>query len=141
MDGEKITFNSGQLAEFIGNDSYDYFYNHSEGDTCCGAGEVCDFTEGMRFDAVFLPLLYSVAVVLGLLGNGLVFWILAQKKRSWTVTDTFILHLGVADSMLLFTLPFWAAEATQTEGWSFGTPLCKITGAVFQVRPVETINH
>ncbi|XP_062321624.1 C-X-C chemokine receptor type 3.1 [Osmerus eperlanus] len=132
MDGEKIVMDSEDFEKFFENYTYDLF-NDSEGDTCCGVGEVCDFTKGMRFDAVFLPLLYSVAVVLGLLGNGLVFWILAQKKRSWTVTDTFILHLGIADSMLLFTLPFWAAQATQTEGWTFGTPLCKITGAIFQI--------
>ena len=69
MDGGKIVINS-EFEKFFENDTYD-FYNDSEGDTCCGAGEVCDLTEGMRFDAVFLPLLYSVAVVLGLLGNGL----------------------------------------------------------------------
>uniref|UniRef100_A0A667ZRN3 C-X-C chemokine receptor type 3 n=1 Tax=Myripristis murdjan TaxID=586833 RepID=A0A667ZRN3_9TELE len=102
---------------------------------CChnGLGDVCDHDDSMRFEAVFIPVLYSVALVVGLLGNGLVLGVLAQRKRVWSVTDNFILHLAVADSLLLLTLPFWAVEAAQEEGWSFGTPLCKITGAMFTI--------
>ncbi|KAM3872843.1 C-X-C chemokine receptor type 3.1 [Diretmus argenteus] len=85
----------------------------------------------MQFEAVFIPVLYSLALVVGLLGNGLLLGVLAQRRRTWSVTDTFILHLGVADSLLLVTLPLWAAQATH--GWSFGTPLCKITGAMFTI--------
>ncbi|KAM6967850.1 C-X-C chemokine receptor type 3.1 [Aplochiton taeniatus] len=85
----------------------------------------------MHFEAVFIPVLYSLALVLGLLGNGLVLGVLAKRRRSWSVTDTFILHLAVADSLLLITLPFWAVQAAK--GWSFGTPLCKISGALFTI--------
>ncbi|XP_035612575.2 C-X-C chemokine receptor type 3-like isoform X2 [Oncorhynchus keta] len=54
-----------------------------------------------------------------------------MRRRGWSVTDTFILHLCVADILLLLTLPLWAAQAA--EEWSFGTPLCKITGAIFTI--------
>ncbi|XP_041962148.1 C-X-C chemokine receptor type 3-like [Alosa sapidissima] len=100
-------------------------------ETCC-AGNVCDQDRSMEFAAVFIPVLYSVALVLGLLGNGLVLAVLWKKKRTWSVTDTFILHLALADVLLLFTLPFWAVEASR--GWIFGTTLCKITGAVFKMK-------
>ncbi|KAJ8005236.1 hypothetical protein DPEC_G00144540 [Dallia pectoralis] len=70
-------------------------------------------------------------MVLGLLGNGLVLVVLVKKKQSWSVTDRFILHLAVADTLLLLTLPFWAVQAAV--GWSFGTPHCKITGAIFTI--------
>ncbi|XP_062395002.1 C-X-C chemokine receptor type 3-like [Sardina pilchardus] len=111
-----------------------YDYNSSDydyySDSCC-AGKVCDQDRSMEFAAVFIPVLYSVALVLGLLGNGLVLAVLWKKKRTWSVTDTFILHLALADVLLLFTLPFWAVEVSK--GWIFGTALCKITGALFKI--------
>ncbi|XP_076847280.1 C-X-C chemokine receptor type 3-like [Brachyhypopomus gauderio] len=93
--------------------------------------EDCHISNLSRFWAIFIPILYSLAVVVGFLGNGLVLGVLWQKRRSWSVTDTFILHLTVADTLLLLTMPLWAVEAV--EGWTFGTPLCKITGALFTI--------
>lgn len=82
---------------------------------------------------VLIPLLYSLELVIGLLGNGLLLAVLAQKIRSWTITDTFVLHQCVADVLLLLTLPLWAAQAAQQRGWCFGDFLCKISGAVFNI--------
>ncbi|XP_026172470.1 C-X-C chemokine receptor type 3.1 isoform X2 [Mastacembelus armatus] len=114
-------------------ESYDSLYNDSYNDTCCEGGDVCDLTESMTFEAVFIPVLYSVAFVVGILGNGVLLGVLVQSRKTWSVTDTFILHLGIADVLLLMTLPIWAAQAAQAEGWTFGTPLCKITGMVFTI--------
>lgn len=113
------------------------FNESSYTDPCCEEGDVCDLEEGMEFGATFIPVLYSVAFVVGILGNGVLLGVLARSRRNWSVTDTFILHLTLADVLLLVTLPFWAAQAAQDHGWSFGTPLCKITGAVFMVRGVQ----
>ncbi|KAL2084231.1 hypothetical protein ACEWY4_019749 [Coilia grayii] len=85
----------------------------------------------MEFEAVFIPVLYTVAVVVGFLGNGLVLAVLWQKRRTWSVTDTFILHLAVSDVLLLLTLPFWAVQAAKS--WTFGTGLCKMAGSIFQI--------
>ncbi|XP_062255997.1 C-X-C chemokine receptor type 3.1 [Platichthys flesus] len=114
-------------------DGLDFSYNDSfNGNiSCCDGGNVCDLNEGRDFEAVFIPVLYSLAFVVGILGNGVLLGVLVQSRRTWSVTDTFILHLGVADVLLLVTLPFWSVEAAQPAGWTFGTPLCKITGAVF----------
>ncbi|XP_044064737.1 C-X-C chemokine receptor type 3-like isoform X2 [Siniperca chuatsi] len=106
-------------------------YNSSYEDYCCDGGDVCDLKDNMHFEAVFIPVLYSVVFVVGVLGNGVLLGVLIQSRRTWSVTDTFILHLGVADVILLVTLPFWAAQAVY--GWTFGTPLCKITGSVFTI--------
>ncbi|XP_034466589.1 C-X-C chemokine receptor type 3.1 isoform X2 [Hippoglossus hippoglossus] len=114
-------------------DGLEYLYNDSidNNGSCCEGGDVCDLSEGRNFEAVFIPVLYSVAFVVGILGNGVLLGVLVQSRKTWSVTDTFILHLGVADILLLVTLPLWAVEAAQPAGWTFGTPLCKITGAVF----------
>ncbi|KAI1886269.1 hypothetical protein AGOR_G00212250 [Albula goreensis] len=117
------------LDSFNFSDYGNYNYTN-EGNTCC-LGVVCTQQESMAFESVFLPVLYSLAMVVGLLGNGLVLGVLFQLRRTWSVTDTFILHLAVADTLLLLTLPFWALEAIQ--GWTFGSGLCKLTGAIFRI--------
>ncbi|KAG7469266.1 hypothetical protein MATL_G00127030 [Megalops atlanticus] len=109
---------------FVHNTTYDYENYETTEDECTASNH-------LRFEAVLIPILYSLALVLGLLGNGLVLAVLCRLQRSWSVTDTFILHLTLADTVLLLTLPFWAVEAAQ--GWSFGGPSCKLMGAIFQI--------
>lgn len=117
---------------------FDVFSNYSDNDTagedCCAVGDVCDLASGREFEATTIVVLYLLAFVVGVLGNGLLLLVLVQNRRTWSVTDTFILHLAVADVLMLVTLPTWAAQAVRAEGWIFGTALCKITGAVFMVR-------
>ncbi|XP_029359939.1 C-X-C chemokine receptor type 3.1 [Echeneis naucrates] len=112
------------------------FSNETDGwddDDCCQVGDICNLDDGMKFEAVFIPVLYSIAFFVGILGNGLLLGVLAQSRRNWGVTDLFILHLGVTDILLLLTLPLWTVQAAQGEGWTFGTPLCMMTGAVFTI--------
>ncbi|XP_029959146.1 C-X-C chemokine receptor type 3.3 [Salarias fasciatus] len=76
---------------------------------------------------VWIPVVYSLVLVVGLLGNILLLAVLAQRRRSWRVSDTLILHLGIADVLLLVSLPLRAAQVAQSG-------LCtKICGAVFNV--------
>ncbi len=122
----KITFGGKDFDFYDYNDSYSDDYNES----CCG-GHVCDQESSMYFDSIFIPVLYSLALVVGLVGNGLVVVVLWKKRMGLNVTDIFILHLSVADILLLLTLPFWAVEAANE--WIFGTVFCKLTGALFKV--------
>ncbi|KAL6489500.1 hypothetical protein MHYP_G00032410 [Metynnis hypsauchen] len=81
------------------------------------------------FMAVFIPVLYTLVVALGLLGHGLVLLVLFQKKR--TVMDIFVLHLSMSDVLLLLTMPLWAVEAANE--WIFSTGPCKLSGALFKI--------
>lgn len=121
------------IYDMYGNLSGNLSYEYGPDESCCDDGEICDLTERAEFGAVFIPVLYSVVFVVGILGNGLLLGVLLQSRKAWSVTDTFILHLGVADVLLLLTLPLWAAQASHADGWTFGTPVCMITGAVFTV--------
>ncbi|XP_018587698.2 C-X-C chemokine receptor type 3-like [Scleropages formosus] len=103
---------------FLENSSYDY-------------GDYTNYEEDLHILSVFIPVLYSLALIVGLLGNGLLLVVLYKLLCPWSVTHTFILHLLVANTLLLLTLPFWAAEAAQ--GWSFGSPLCMLMGAIFKI--------
>ncbi|XP_051576781.1 C-X-C chemokine receptor type 3-like isoform X2 [Myxocyprinus asiaticus] len=124
----KVTLSSEELTDVFSGlgDNFNYSYYD---ETCCGV--VCSQDTSMQFDAIFIPVLYSVALVVGLVGNGLVLVVLWKKRMNWNVTDIFILHLSIADSLLLLTLPFWAVEAAKE--WSFGTGLCKLTGSLFKI--------
>ncbi|XP_036435761.1 C-X-C chemokine receptor type 3-like [Colossoma macropomum] len=125
--GGKFTLYSSDFS-FL-EENYTYNESYEYGESCCGT--VCGQEASMAFEAIFIPILYSLAVVIGLLGNGLVLVVLWQKKRTWSVTDTFVFHLSVADILLLLTMPLRAVEAANE--WIFGKELCKLTGALFEV--------
>ncbi|XP_054903901.1 uncharacterized protein LOC129371361 [Poeciliopsis prolifica] len=82
--------------------------------------------------AVWIPILFSILVIVGLLGNGLLLAVLAQKRRPWRISDSFILQLGVVDILLLLTLPVHAAQATQSCGWCSQIVLM-VCGAFFKI--------
>lgn len=133
MDG-MFTMDADDLDAIF--ELYNIDYNDSNStdfDGLLPGEDICDLNEGTKFEAVFIPLLYSVVFFVGVLGNGVLLGVLARSRKKWSVTDTFILHLGVADVLLLVTLPFTIAQAAHVNGWTFGTPFCKITGAVFTV--------
>ncbi|XP_026040420.1 C-X-C chemokine receptor type 3-like isoform X2 [Astatotilapia calliptera] len=127
MEDGKITVTGEDL------DWSDLFENVSYWNSSYEGGDIYDLTKVVNFEAVFIPVLYSVVFVVGLLGNGVLLGILARSRKTWSVTDIFILHLGVADILMLVTLPIWAVQYAQSDGWTFGTPLCKIIGSVFTI--------
>lgn len=83
--------------------------------------------------ATWIPIVYSLITIVGLLGNGLTLLVLARKWRAWRTSDTFVLNLCIADVLLLLTLPLWAAQAARSCGWCFGIPLCRMATAVFNI--------
>ncbi|XP_072123284.1 C-X-C chemokine receptor type 3-like [Mobula birostris] len=90
----------------------------------------CSMAVAQHFLRIFAPVLYSLVLLLGVAGNGIVVAVIGRcRGPRRTATDTFLLQLAVADLLLALTLPFWAAEALA--GWRFGTVLCKLVGAVF----------
>ncbi|TRZ01163.1 hypothetical protein DNTS_017632 [Danionella cerebrum] len=117
---------------------HDYYYldrdnssNHSEYDDkdLADLHSVCDKQDVRSFARIFLPVVYSLALALGLAGNSLVILIYHSHKRLRTLTDVFILNLAFADLLLLLTLPFWAADAVN--GWNIGKAACKITSGLY----------
>lgn len=111
---------------FKQNGSYDYDENYEYKDDL-----------DQRRAIVWVQILYSLLTVVGLLGNGVLLGALSLKRKSsWTLSDIFIFNQGVADVLLLVTLPFWVAQASQPCGGCFTAVLCRISGAVFNVSGV-----
>ncbi|XP_072301445.1 C-X-C chemokine receptor type 1-like [Eucyclogobius newberryi] len=79
--------------------------------------------------ALATTVFYGLVFLLALPGNLCVSLVIAGAKQPLPPSDLYLLHLGVADLLLAFTLPFWATSVTR--GWIFGDVLCKMV-TIFQ---------
>ncbi|KAM3922979.1 C-X-C chemokine receptor type 3-like [Leptodactylus fuscus] len=93
--------------------------------------DMCSQEQNKIFDQIFLPTFYSILFAAGMLGNGLVVLVMLTNWQKMQSTDVFIVHLALADMLLVSTLPFWATQATS--GWIFGVALCKIVASLFKI--------
>ena len=90
--------------------------NDTNDDQCCTLG----------IERIIVPLVFSLVVVLGVIGNALVI-VVVLKNRDYlrNTTNLFILNLAIADILfLVFCVPFHAVIYT-TMSWPFGQFLCK----------------
>ncbi|XP_044534541.1 C-C chemokine receptor type 1-like [Gracilinanus agilis] len=77
----------------------------------------------------FLPPLYSLVLIVGLLGNAAVVLILTKYKRLTSMTNIYLFNLAVSDLLFLVTLPFWIHYEKQND-WVFGNTMCKLLTAL-----------
>ncbi|XP_030641916.1 C-X-C chemokine receptor type 4b [Chanos chanos] len=110
---------------------YDDSNDTGSGDTDF-AGELCDIAVSHDFQRIFLPIVYGIIFILGIVGNGLVVIVMGYQKKSKNMTDKYRLHLSIADLLFVLTLPFWAVDAASS--WYFGGFLC------VAVHMIHTIN-
>lgn len=90
--------------------------------------EPCVYT---RHGANFLPAIYIIFFLLGVLGNSLVFWVITCGARLRTMTDVCLLNLAIADLLLVCCLPFLAHQAW--DQWVFGDAMCKIVLGIYHI--------
>ncbi|XP_067403111.1 chemerin-like receptor 1 [Emydura macquarii macquarii] len=74
-------------------------------------------------------IIYSIAFVLGVTGNGLVIFITGFRMKR-TVNTIWFLNLAVADFIFTFFLPLYVAYTALGFHWPFGKALCKINSAL-----------
>nr|XP_020447057.1 atypical chemokine receptor 4-like [Monopterus albus]XP_020447058.1 atypical chemokine receptor 4-like [Monopterus albus] len=115
----------------VSEDDYFYHDNFSFNISYDDYPSLCEKDDIRSFAALFLPIMYTVCLVVGLAGNALVMAVYAYHKRLKTMMDAFLTHLAMADLLLLFTLPFWAVDASR--GWMVGEVVCKIVSAFYTV--------
>lgn len=99
--------------------------------------EVCTLALGNRFNKIFLPTVYGIIFILGIIGNGLVIAVVGYQKRVRTMTDKYRLHLSVADLLFVLTLPFWAVDAASN--WHFRSFLCVSVHMIYSVNLYSSV--
>ncbi|KAK7886862.1 hypothetical protein WMY93_026483 [Mugilogobius chulae] len=119
--GTELEVDLGGL--FLHNGTYDYDNDYTYEEEL----------EPRKAAAVLLPFVFSIVLLLGISGHALIFVFLGLKKHSWSISDIFVLHLGLTDVLLLITLPSWAAQAALPLGWCCGLSWCRINGTLFNI--------
>lgn len=87
----------------------------------------------LNFTHSFLPPVFVTVFVVGTLSN---LWGLRSVCASWNNIgniNIFMLNLGVADLLYLFTLPFLVDYYVRDSHWRFGQPFCKVTRFCFNL--------
>ncbi|KYO18082.1 C-X-C chemokine receptor type 4 [Alligator mississippiensis] len=107
-----------------------------------GSGELdlkepCYWQENADFNRIFLPTIYSIIFLTGIIGNGLVIVVMGYQKKMRSMTDKYRLHLSVADLLFVITLPFWSVDAAI--GWYFGKFLCKAIHVIYTVNLYSSV--
>ncbi|XP_020842970.1 C-C chemokine receptor type 1-like [Phascolarctos cinereus] len=100
-------------------------YYYYDGDAApCHKDNVKELT------SMFLPPLYVVVFIIGLLGNAMVVLILMKYKRLKTMTNIYLFNLAISDLLFLITLPFWIHYELQRD-WVFGDAMCKLLSGLY----------
>lgn len=123
--------------------TFDLFDNSSDnismesGDFELEFQEPCERAVSNDFNKVFLPTVYGIISILGIIGNGLVVVVMGYQKKVKTMTDKYRLHLSVADLLFVLTLPFWAVDAART--WYFGSFMCVSVHVIYTVNLYSSV--
>ncbi|XP_058477888.1 C-X-C chemokine receptor type 4-like [Solea solea] len=123
--------------------TFDMFENGTDniseesGDFDLDFQEPCGSALSTNFNKIFLPTVYGIIFVLGIIGNGLVVVVMGYQKKVKTMTDKYRLHLSVADLLFVLTLPFWALDAAKT--WYFGSFLCVSVHMIYTVNLYSSV--
>lgn len=80
---------------------------------------------------VYLPIMYIIICVSGLLGNVLVIVVFVFYEKKKTLTEAFFLNLAVADILFLCSLPFLFYQLYNK--WIFGDIMCKVIFGMYRV--------
>ncbi|XP_013015521.1 chemokine XC receptor 1-like [Cavia porcellus] len=81
--------------------------------------------------------LYSLVLLLSLVGNSLVLWVLVKYESLESLTNLFILNLCLSDLVFSCLLPVWVS--TYHWGWVLGDVLCKALNMTFSVSLYSSI--
>ncbi|XP_027694506.1 C3a anaphylatoxin chemotactic receptor [Vombatus ursinus] len=73
--------------------------------------------------------IFSLTFLLGLPGNGLVFWV-TRLKMKCTVTTVWFLHLTMADLLCCLSVPFSLIHVILQGHWPYGWLLCKLIPSI-----------
>lgn len=82
--------------------------------------------------------MYSVAFVLGVMGNGIVIWVTAFKIKR-TVNSVWLQNLAVADFVFVLFLPFSIDYVLRDFNWIFGWTMCKLNSFVCTVNMYASV--
>lgn len=92
----------------------------------------CSLTK-TGFQFYYLPTVYIVVFVTGLLGNGVAMWMFARHLRPWSGISVYMFNLALADLCYVLSLPFLVFYYFNKTDWVFGDAACRLQRFVFHL--------
>ena len=86
-----------------------------------------------------VPVLFGVVTLSGLIGNGLVIYVIVSRERMQTVTNLLLLNLAVADLAFVLVVPPFTAYQMAAEWWPFGDVACRLLHYLVNVTAYVTV--
>ncbi|XP_005519215.1 PREDICTED: C-C chemokine receptor type 9 [Pseudopodoces humilis] len=116
--------------------SLDYYRNNSVVLSLCekqvnSTDFMCNMRQVKQFAQAFLPVFFWLIFAVGAVGNTLVVLVYCKYHFRRSMMDQYLLHLAIADLLLLFTFPFWAQAASN--GWIFKDFMCKVVNSMYKI--------
>ncbi|KAM4622254.1 P2Y purinoceptor 1-like [Discoglossus pictus] len=93
-----------------------------------------------EFTFHYLPSVYLVVFLIGLLGNGFGLWNLCMNWKKWSSLNVFVFNLGIADLLYVITLPFFVSYYVNQGVWIFGYRFCRLARCLFHVNMYASIS-
>ncbi|XP_028926801.1 C-C chemokine receptor-like 2 [Ornithorhynchus anatinus] len=114
------------------NNSSEYIYDvFIEEDFIKDEMEQCNKYDGQVLATQFMPRLYLLVFILGLVGNTLILVILIKYKRLKLTVHLCLLNLAISNLFFLLTLGFGAL--TSRPGWALGYAMCQLISGIYSV--------
>lgn len=98
-------------------------HNHTRG---------CSLTK-TGFQFYYLPTVYIMVFLTGLVGNSLAIWMFVCHMRPWSSISVYMFNLALADFCYVLSLPFLIFYYFNKTDWIFGNVLCRLQRFIFHV--------
>ncbi|KAK6296253.1 hypothetical protein J4Q44_G00339660 [Coregonus suidteri] len=85
------------------------------------------------FQFYYLPTVYILVFVAGLVGNSLAIWMFVCHMRPWSSISVYMFNLALADFCYVLSLPFLIFYYFNKTDWIFGDVLCRLQRFIFHV--------
>ncbi|XP_035239879.1 P2Y purinoceptor 1 [Anguilla anguilla] len=92
----------------------------------------CSLTK-TGFQFYYLPTVYIIVFITGLIGNSLAIWMFVFHMRPWSSISVYMFNLALADFCYVLSLPFLIFYYFNKTDWIFGDVLCRLQRFIFHV--------
>ncbi|KAG7268420.1 hypothetical protein CRUP_008970 [Coryphaenoides rupestris] len=97
-----------------------------------GGHRGCSLTK-TGFQFYYLPTVYIMVFITGLVGNSLAIWMFVCHMRPWSSISVYMFNLALADFCYVLSLPFLIFYYFNKTDWIFGDVLCRLQRFIFHV--------
>ncbi|XP_072895029.1 succinate receptor 1-like [Hemitrygon akajei] len=79
-----------------------------------------------ELERYYLPTVYGIQFVLGLLGNLIVIWFYLFNLKEWKCCNIYLFNLSLSDLLFTCTLPLLICYYGSGNQWAYSVPTCQV---------------